>query len=555
MEFEIENGKLIKYNGTGPDVVIPDGVTVIAEDAFQCREKREYNKLFIPSSVNCIEYDAFPHFGNRFAEVHVPSLEAWINIQFESSGSPVSQFNDLFIDGEIIEHIVVPKEVKKINDYAFSGCRSLKTVKILGGTEIGRGAFEGCSQLEEVVLSDEIKKIGELAFEGCRLLKKINIPKKLTKIETNAFRMCGLTEVEIPEGVKEIGGGAFEFCRDLAKAILPKSLTKMGPKAFADCSKLESVDLYEGLTQMAGGVFDGCNCIKEVTVPSTVKKVLMTTFPRSIEKITIRCKMDVFDSKAFKDKKSLESVFVSEDEAEQAKKMIKKAKFYNLDGEPITKIKKKSESGADAGAALPPTKPGEIIVTYPADAPDMSAPVEPIVVSGGKPKGFAKPEIKEFYVQSGKFKFTFTLKVASKISTIWRRFYLCKDNESIYDPDEALAKAFNNSGYIDDKTGVYINNPLQGNIPASVSPLSSEEVEKRLIRFIREVNDCMRYETAKYIMDNVQKKKDGKLYKGRLLHLAYLNLVDDDGTTFELVVKNEDESVACIELRCVPVTR
>ena len=135
MEFEIENGKLIKYNGNGPEVVIPDGVTVIAEDAFQCREKREYTKLFLPSSVNCIEYDAFPLFGNRFAEVHAVSLEAWMNIQFESHGSPVSQFNDLFINGEIIEHIVLPKEVKKINDYTFSGCRSLKSVKILGANK------------------------------------------------------------------------------------------------------------------------------------------------------------------------------------------------------------------------------------------------------------------------------------------------------------------------------------------------------------------------------------------------------------------------------------
>ena len=56
-DFEIINGILVKYNGAGGDVVIPDGVTAIASRAFyKC-----YNltSVTIPDSVTSIGWRAF----------------------------------------------------------------------------------------------------------------------------------------------------------------------------------------------------------------------------------------------------------------------------------------------------------------------------------------------------------------------------------------------------------------------------------------------------------------------------------------------------------------
>ena len=53
----------------------------------------------------------------------------------------------------------------------------------------------------------------------------------------------------------------------------------------------------------------------------------------------------------------------------------------------------------------------------------------------------------------------------------------------------------------------------------------------------------------------LKKKKNGGLYKGRVVHLAYLDLVDHEGTTYELVAKNEGDTDMTLELRSkVPVT-
>ena len=55
-DFEIKNGVLEKYHGTGSEVVIPDGVTAIGERAFYCCESLKGN---IPESVEKIGTNAF----------------------------------------------------------------------------------------------------------------------------------------------------------------------------------------------------------------------------------------------------------------------------------------------------------------------------------------------------------------------------------------------------------------------------------------------------------------------------------------------------------------
>ena len=126
---------------------------------------------------------------------------------------------------------------------------------------------------------------------------------------------------------------------------------------------------------------------------------------------------------------------------------------------------------------------------------------------------------------------------------------LHKKGQGVYDPEDALSKAYESSGFIHDSTGDYVTSPLQYNIPDDATPLSSDEIEKRLCKFVNTINQCVQEESIKKIMKNVQKKKNGKLYKGRVLTLSYLDLVDEEGTTFSLVAKNDDDIQLSIELR------
>lgn len=57
-DFLISGDILVAYKGNLPEVVIPDGVRVIAEEAF--RNHTELKKVHLPASVTDIGNDAFP---------------------------------------------------------------------------------------------------------------------------------------------------------------------------------------------------------------------------------------------------------------------------------------------------------------------------------------------------------------------------------------------------------------------------------------------------------------------------------------------------------------
>ena len=127
-----------------------------------------------------------------------------------------------------------------------------------------------------------------------------------------------------------------------------------------------------------------------------------------------------------------------------------------------------------------------------------------------------------------------------------------KDSGGVYDPSTALRDAEYSSGY--DNSDGYNAFPLAGSIPETVEPLKAEEIESRLKKFVLAANRCVEEETLLKIARDMPKKKNGMLYKGRILSIAYLDLVDDGGWTFEIVAKNEDDSQFCVEMRSkVPV--
>ena len=55
--FEVKDGSLIRYTGSGTDVVIPDGVTSIGDYAFN--ECKMLTSIKIPDSVTSIGKSAF----------------------------------------------------------------------------------------------------------------------------------------------------------------------------------------------------------------------------------------------------------------------------------------------------------------------------------------------------------------------------------------------------------------------------------------------------------------------------------------------------------------
>ena len=100
----------------------------------------------------------------------------------------------------------------RIESYAFSGCKNLKTVE-LKGNDIAEGIFEGCTKLTSVSLPASLTVIPNYLFSGCSALQSITLPSMTTKISMYAFKNCtSLSSITIPDTVSTIDYDAFSGC-------------------------------------------------------------------------------------------------------------------------------------------------------------------------------------------------------------------------------------------------------------------------------------------------------------------------------------------------------
>ena len=145
----IVDGCLLKYKGVCPaEVVIPEGVRVIAGDAFA--GQTGLTSVTIPATLKgmgggyyCYN-DAFSGC-TGLKKVCISDLSAWCGIEFNDSQSPLRVARHLYLNGQEILDLVIPD----------------------GVTEISASAFEYCSSLSSVTVPAEVTKIGLSAFDHC----------------------------------------------------------------------------------------------------------------------------------------------------------------------------------------------------------------------------------------------------------------------------------------------------------------------------------------------------------------------------------------------------
>lgn len=262
-DMEIEDAPfvrvLIRYHGSGKNVVIPDGITKIGSCAFlRCNGLR---RIIIPDGVKTISDKAFKECSN-LDDIVLPESLARIG-------------TEAFAGCKNLESIQIPKGVKSIGLCAFRMCESLTSVTISEGvTEIRYGAFANCTNLKSIQIPKGVISIDSEAFTSCESLASITIPKGVVSIGANAFLACeSLTSITIPEGVTKIDSGTFGCCGSLTSVGIPRGVELIGENAFADCEKLDCVTIPKGVTVIDKGAFEGCQNLKTIFIPVSVSLI------------------------------------------------------------------------------------------------------------------------------------------------------------------------------------------------------------------------------------------------------------------------------------------
>lgn len=251
-EFVIRDDVLIAYQGSATSVVVPDGITEIGDSAFS----------------------------------------AW--------------YND---DMTNLTSVTLPASLKRIDDYAFDGCRALTSIALPADLRyIGDGAFYKCEGLTSIAIPGKVKHLNGEAFYCCTGLVSVALSDGLESIGYGAFCGTGLAAIDIPASVEEIEDEAFADCARLATVTGCAGLEYVGSDAFYGTAIYDNINdaiiqvgpvvigykgtlpetltIPEGVTQIGYGAFYGAN-IKTVNLPSTLRRIADGAFRWSdLENVT-----------------------------------------------------------------------------------------------------------------------------------------------------------------------------------------------------------------------------------------------------------------------------
>ena len=244
-------------------VTIPNSVISIESGAFWgCSS---LTSVTIPSSVTGISAGAFYDCSN-LKDVYISDLTSWCNVSFGNARSnPLYYAKKLYVNDELITHLVIPNSVTSIGEYAFYACSSLTGVTIPDSvTSIGEYAFCDCSSLTSVTIPDSVTSIGRCAFRGCTKLADEN---GFIIVREVLHGYCGGETAKIPHGIKYIGGEVLLHNR-LKNIIIPASVTSIDDYAFSGCYHIEELILEGANVTLTPSVFYDGRMPKKIVVPA-----------------------------------------------------------------------------------------------------------------------------------------------------------------------------------------------------------------------------------------------------------------------------------------------
>ena len=240
--------------------------------------------IVIEAGVNKIGANVFKNCDKLIDVYYTGDLIDWCAIDFSLLSNPMKYAKNLYINGEILEELIIPAEVTEIKNYTFYGMnRITKLVIHENVTSIGSYAFEKCTNITEITLPVSAKI--NYSFDGCTNIQKVTLTKGTgimqnysystdtssdeTFYEYTPWYVGKSKNIIIEDGVTNIGDNAFFNCDEIENISLPEGVTKVGDNAFMNCKNLKTITIPESLISFGYQAFYGCSNLKNVYYTGT----------------------------------------------------------------------------------------------------------------------------------------------------------------------------------------------------------------------------------------------------------------------------------------------
>lgn len=293
----IKDGVLLGYYGLGGDIVLPNTVTKIGDDALKGNDN--IVSITIPGSVKDIGNNAFKG---------CTKLERVIFTNPEKTNKNLIIRLSAFQNCKKLTECEIPARAYQVVGNIFKGCTSLTEVKVNAanpyyftqdGILFGPALVEYEPQYEDAytlqsypagrqgaytipseVNGKEIDQIWTSGFEGASGLTDITIPSSIGRLGTAAFESTGLTHVTIPDTVHQVDPAVFQNCTKLVSVKLPAGLAEIDQYMFANCISLQHVDMPDTITKINIYAFHNCTSLTSLALPKGLTSLSVGCFEK-----------------------------------------------------------------------------------------------------------------------------------------------------------------------------------------------------------------------------------------------------------------------------------
>lgn len=295
----IKNGVLLGYYGLGGDIVLPNTVTKIDNEALKGNDN--IVSITIPGSVKDIGNNAFEG---------CTKLERVIFTNPEKTSKNLIIRLSAFQNCKKLTECEIPARAYQVVGNIFKGCTSLTEVKVNAanpyyftkdGVLFGPALVEyepqyddayalqsypagrqGAYTIPSEVNGKKIDQIWTSGFEGAAGLTDITIPASIGRLGTAAFEGTGLTNVVIPGTVQQVDPAVFQNCTKLVSVKLPAGLAEIDQYMFANCISLQYVDMPDSITKINIYAFHNCTSLTSLALPKNLSSLSVGCFDKCI---------------------------------------------------------------------------------------------------------------------------------------------------------------------------------------------------------------------------------------------------------------------------------